>query len=276
MIELPEALIIAKQMSQTLQGKQVRAAVRGNVPHKWAFYNRPPEEYASILQGKTMGEATGHGSLILATIEPDYVLVLGGGGERILFHADGATLPPKYHLLLHFDAETYLTVNVQGWGFAQLLHRSEVAGHPYVGKQGISPCSEGFTFAYMQQLFDELPPNDPRSIKFFAISKPGILGVGNGYLQDILFRSRIHPKRRAVTLSEDERRCFHQAIRETLRQAVEQGGRDSERDLFNRPGAYSRILDSTSVGEPCPSCATPLEKIQFLGGASYYCPRCQV
>jgi formamidopyrimidine-DNA glycosylase len=276
MIELPEALIIARQMTQELQGKQIESCMRGNAPHKFAFYSRSPEEYAALLRGKTMGATTEHGSWILATVEPDYVLVLGEGGERIIFHRDASTLPKKHQLLLHFADGTYLTVTVQGWGSALLLHQSEVATHPYVGKKAVSPLSDAFTFDYFQQLFAELAAADSRSVKFFVISQPGILGVGNGYLQDILFRARIHPRRKAVTLTAEERQALYAAVRQTLTQAVELGGRDTERDLYDHPGGYRRILDSRNVGQPCPECGTPIEKSQYLGGAVYFCPRCQV
>jgi formamidopyrimidine-DNA glycosylase len=99
--------------------------------------------------------------------------------------------------------------------------------------------------------------------------------VGNGYLQDILFRARMHPRRRALETSLEERRALYQATVQTLRAAVEGGGRESELDLFGRPGGYVKILDSASAGQPCPNCGTPIEKISFMGGASYLCPTCQ-
>jgi formamidopyrimidine-DNA glycosylase len=276
MIELPEALTIARQMNQELRGKRIESGLRGNAPHKFAFYKRPPEEYEAILKGKTMGEATDHGSCILAEVEPGYMLVLGGGGERILFHSDEKTLPKKHQLWLHFEDGTYLTVTVQGWGYVQLLDQSEVANLAPPSEKRVSPLGEAFTFEYFQGLFEELATKDARSIKFFAISKPGVWGVGNGYLQDILFRARLHPRRRAVDLVEGERRRLHRAIQETLKQAAALGGRDSERDLYNRPGGYKRILDSKRVGQPCPECGAPIEKIQYLGGTSYFCPICQI
>ena len=275
MIELPEALTIARQMTDELRGKRILAGTRGNTPHKFAFYSRPPEEYEAILAGKKMGETRGHGSSIIASVDPGYVLVLGVGGERILHHQDPSTLPKKHHLLLEFSDGTFLTVTVQGWGAALLLKESEVADHNLVDPERVSPISDAFTPEYFEQLFGELKEADPRSIKFFVISDPGIWGVGNGYLQDILFRAKIHPRKRAVELSGRQRRALFKATKATLTQAVELGGRDTERDLHNCPGKYRRILDSKSVGRPCPDCARPIEKIQFLGGASYFCPGCQ-
>jgi formamidopyrimidine-DNA glycosylase len=276
MIELPEAFTLTQQMNDELKGKKVKYGNSGNSPHKFAFYNRPPEEYEVILKNKIMGEAKEHGSWILASVEPDYLLVLGSGGERILFHQSEKTLPKKRQLLLNFEDNTYLTVTVQGWGSAQLIHHSEVADSPHIAHQGVSPLSDAFTFEYFQQRFRELKKEDPRSVKFFIISKPGIWGVGNGYLQDILFCAKIHPRRRAIDITYEERRALHEAIIITIRHATALGGRDTERDLYNRPGGYRRMLDSRSVGQPCPECGTPIAKIRYLGGASYFCPDCQI
>jgi formamidopyrimidine-DNA glycosylase len=275
MIELPEALVIANQMNEAIRGRQIASAMRGNAPHKFAFYTRSAEEYAALLPGKVIGPARGHGGLILIEAEPDYLLALGGGGERIALHRAAKTLPKKHQLLLGFTDGGYLTVTVQGWGAAMLFHDSEVPGHPWVGKPGVSPLSDAFSYEFFQERFGELKENDSSSVKFFMISKPGVWGVGNGCLQDILFRARLHPRRRALDLSEAERRSLYTATRETLRQMVSLGGRDGEIDLFGQPGGYRRILSSETAGQPCPECGEVIEKIQYLGGASYFCPKCQ-
>ena len=142
MIEIPEATTIARQMNAELKGKAVADGNRGNSPHKFAFYSQlSPEEYAAILKGKTVGEATVNGPLILPRLEPDYSLILGGGGERIVYHRSAATLPQKYQLFLHFSDDTYLTVTIQGWGSVFLLPQAEVAKHQFVNLVRPSPLS---------------------------------------------------------------------------------------------------------------------------------------
>jgi formamidopyrimidine-DNA glycosylase len=276
MIEMPEAVKLAGQMDQALKGRRIKRGTRGNSPHKFAFYSGSPEEYEAILNGRTVGGSTVHGGEILTSIEPDYLLVTGCGGERILLHDSEVTLPKKHQLLLEFDGGSFLSVSVQGWGAALLVKRSEADSHPLVGPRRVSPVNEEFTFERFDGLFRELQSTDPRSTKYFVISKPGVWGVGNGYLQDILYRARVHPKRRAIELTDGERRALYDAIRLTIAEAIAQGGRDTERDLYNAPGGYVRILDSRAVGRPCRECGAAIEKISFLGGASYFCPRCQV
>lgn len=275
MIELPEATTIARQMNAELTGKRITDGNRGNSPHKFAFYNRPPEEYAAILPGKTLGEATVNGPLILLEAEPGYVIILGGGGERIVYHRSSASLPKKYQLFLHFNDDTYLTVTVQGWGAAYLWEADKLDQHPYLNFQKPSPLSDAFTLDYFRSLFAELKADEVCSVKYFMISKPGVLGVGNGCLQDILWQARLHPRRRAVSLSVAEQQALYVAIRTTLQKMVDGGGRDSDYDLYDKPGGYRRILHSKVVGQPCPACSTPIEKAAYLGGAVYFCPQCQ-
>lgn len=275
MIELPEALIIARQMQATLAGKRIASATRGNTPHKFAFYSRSSEEYARILAGRILGSAEGSGSLILLPAEPDYIIVLGGGGERIQFHASDATLPAKHHLSLAFDDGTHLTVTVQGWGSCQLFTPTELNANKWFAHRSRSPVDPTFTADYFSGLFTALAPDDSRSVKYFLISEPGVWGIANGYLQDILFRARIHPRTLAVDLAAGQRLALYRSIKTTVDQAVKQQGRDDEHDLFGRPGSYHRVLNAKSAGQACPRCATPIVKENFLGGSVYFCPTCQ-
>jgi formamidopyrimidine-DNA glycosylase len=274
MIELPEALVIAQQMKE-LKGKRIAYGNRGNAVHRFAFSSGSSAEYEAIFKGRRMGATEGHGSAILALIKPDYVLVLGGGGERILFHQEERTLPKKHHLLLHFEDSTYLTVTVQGWGNTLLLPQAEAGTHPHVQKDRISPLNDAFTWDYFRRLFDLVDKDSAASIKYFIISEPGVWGIGNGYLQDILFRAGIHPRRKVIDVRERERRVLYDAIVGTLRQAVALDGSDTERDLYGNRGGYMSILNSKAKGQPCPECGTLIEKIQYLGGSCYLCPNCQ-
>jgi formamidopyrimidine-DNA glycosylase len=275
MIELPEATVLARQVEAEFKGRHIVRGIRGNAPHKFAFYTGEPEEYARIMQGKTIGAVTVHGSCFALRLEPGYALVLGGGGERILSHASDETLPKKHHLLLEFDNGSYLSVSVQGWGSVQLVPEEKLTSGSHAGLTRVSPLDKAFTAAHVRRQFAAVPPTDPRSIKYFVITDPGVWGVGNGYLQDILFRARLHPRRRAVAVTKAEQATLHEAIRATIREAVEAAGRDTERDLYNQPGRYVRIMDSRTAGHPCPECATPIEKASYLGGSVYFCPQCQ-
>ena len=275
MIELPEAVVISQQMAECLTGKTIAEAVFGQTPHKFAFSNHEPDAYAEILNGETLGGARPHGNAILLPVGESWLLVLGGGGERILYHAYASALPKRHQLLLRFSDETFLSVTVQGWGNVLLLRPEELPIHPHIKAPRPSPLDEGYTLTHFEALFDALAPGGRTSVKTFAISDPKIWGIGNGCLQDILFRARVHPKRPAIDLSADERESLWNAAVAVSRQMVADGGRETERDLFGSPGGYKRILHSKMAGEPCPVCGSSIERFQYLGGACVVCPQCQ-
>lgn len=276
MIELPEAVVISRQMDEALKGKRIEYGNRGNSPHKFAFSNGTSEEYAAIFAGKTVGSTTWHGMSILTEIGTEHKLVLGCGGEHIVLHPAGAALPKKYQLLLQFEDGAALTVTISGWGNTLLLPAAEAGRHAHVKQERITPLDEAFTWDTFRSLFEPVAPDSKASIKYFLITEPGVWGMGNGCLQDILFRAKIDPRRKVVDIDRDEQRVLYDALQSTLAQMIELGGRDSEVDLYGNPGGYRRILDSRSAGASCPECGTTIEKIQYLGGACYLCPTCQV
>ena len=78
-----------------------------------------------------------------------------------------------------------------------------------------------------------------------------------------------------VDIADDEQHALYDALGRTLKQMIDLGGRSSELDLYGNKGGYVRLLDNTTKDTPCPECGTPIEKIQYLGGACYLCPTCQ-
>ncbi len=273
MIELPEAMSLAAQMRGELVGRVIEHADCGNSPHKWAFYSRPQEDYAMILPGKEVVGAMVLGNLVAVSLAPGFALVLGDGGVRVLLHESQEGLPDKYQLLLRFTDRTCLTASVQGWGFLGLLDEQQLADR--AARQGISPLSDAFTYARFKGLVQGYQRREQGSVKEFLISGGGIAGIGNGYLQGILFRAGIHPRRKVAEITGRERQRLYHAMRGILRDAAEARGRDTERDLHNRPGGYRVAMDTRAKGQPCPECGTIIERIRYLGGSCYLCPRCQ-
>ena len=272
MIELPEVVTLARQMDRELRGKRVSGLVRGNHEHKWVWYNREREEFERLPIGKVVGEVRGEGKWISVALEPGLSLGFGDMGGRVQFHASEGTLPRNYHLLVRFDDGTLLTVAIQGWGFIS-LHDGGAAPPPGLGE--VSPLGDDFTYTRFAAIVDAYENPAKNSVKALLVQRPKIMGIGNGYAQDILFRARLDPRRKVATLGEPDARCLYSGLRDTLALAIERGGRDTERDLYGDPGGYVPLLDKRALGKPCPECGTPIEKVSFLGGACYFCPQCQ-
>jgi formamidopyrimidine-DNA glycosylase len=275
MIEMPEAMTIAMQMDETLTGKTFRHFGRGALMHKFLWLSKPAEEYDAFLAGKQVTGASSYGRSIYLYVSETHVLWFGELGGRILHHPRGMPLPAKFHLRWDYSDESCMTFNMQMWGFVGLLEKSELAGHPYA-EVGIPPMSDRLTFECFNQLLELYPEKTKKGIKGFLVTSKHINGIGNGYLQDILFKAKIHPARKIPTLSQDERSLLHAVIQDTMAEAVRLGGREEEHDLFDQPGAYIRLMGNQTVGKPCLVCGTTIEKISYLGGACYLCPNCQV
>ena len=274
MIEMPEAVTIAYQMRETLVDKTFQHFSRGALTHKFLWLSKPAEEYDSILSGMPVTGASSYGRSIYLYSGEAHLLWFGEFGGRILYHPQGEALPPKYHLRWDFNDASSMTFNLQMWGFVSLLERSELAAHPYA-EVGIPPLSVRFNLECFDRLLEEYPEKTKKGIKGFLVTSKHVNGIGNGYLQDILFKAKLHPSRKIPTLTADDRERLHAAIQDVLAEAIQHGGREDEHDLFDHPGGYKRLMSNESVGKPCPNCGTSIQKISYLGGACYICPNCQ-
>lgn len=275
MFELPEIVILTRQINETLCGKKVEHGQLGNSPHKFVWYNRTPDDFAVLTAGTVAGTAHSRGRWLFLPLEPGYVLVLGECGGKLRYHAPGAALPKKYHLLLSFADGSSLSLMTQMWGAMELYAQGEEQQRQYIRDMRPTPVDAAFTFAYFTTLIDECLQGEKRSAKGLLTQEQLIPGLGNAIAQDILFRARLHPRHPLAELSPLQRRALYDAIRATVADVIAQGGRNDETDLFGRPGGYTRVMDKNAVGQPCPACGAPVEKIQYLGGACYVCPRCQ-
>ncbi len=274
MIELPEAFTIARQMHEELSGKRIRSCKVNDSPHKFAFFTPSADEFSSKLEGKWIQRVQDNGrGFIQADLDDGQTLQWREMGGRILFIPAGETLPKKHQLLLKFEDDSSLAVSLVLWGMMRITDTHEIENNP---PKRPAPLADWFTYERFEELLEDPTERESRSVKAFMISKPGLGGVANGCLQDILFHAGIHPKRRMLSLNSHELHSLYTATRSTLTQMVEKGGRDSERDLYDHPGGYRCVLGSHALNMPCPVCARPIQKIQYLGGASYYCPVCQV
>ncbi|NHJ49953.1 MAG: hypothetical protein FK733_19330 [Asgard group archaeon] len=284
MIELPEAIAFSKQINETLVGKIIRGAIKGQTPHKFTFpmegTNQIGSEYSSddfnqILTGKAITKSWSIGNVILIQVDKDYLLSLGCGGQKIIYHKDGKTIPKKHQLLLIFDDDTFLSVTISGWGEVRLLKTEELDKHPHLALERMDPLSDEFTHEVFEKLINEIPEKRKRNAKRFFITEPGLRGIGNGVIQDIFFLAKIHPRREMKSLSKEERKLLYETTRVELQKMVDLGGRDGEKNIFDNWGGYKRKMYSKVVNEPCLVCKTPIAKEQFGGGSIYFCPICQ-
>jgi len=228
-----------------------------------------------FTQGKTIGEAYAKGRWLFIELNPGYVLVLGECGGKILYHSPNSKLPKKYHLYITFDDDAFLTVTTQMWGAMELYEKGEEKNRQIIKDMNITPIDNQFTFKYFSNLIDTLLENEKKSAKGLLTQDQIIPGLGNAIAQDILYKARLHPKHPIDDLNKEQRKKLYDSIIETIDEIIKNGGRYDEYDLNNNLGKYIRLMDKKTNGQPCPKCGNRIEKIQYLGGACYYCPNCQ-
>lgn len=273
MIELPEAVNLAKQLTETIKGKMIKEVIAGYSPHKFAWYHGDPADYNTRLQGKIIGATVSYGGLIEMHAD-DYVLLFGDG-VALRFHGKDEKRPSKHQLLVEFEDDTALSASVQMYGGMWCFKTGEFDSPYYeVAREKPSPLMNDFNGDYFGRMVNDAEIQN-LSTKAFLATEQRIPGLGNGVLQDILYNAGIHPKRKVETLGDDEREALFNSVKSTLKEMTGQGGRDTEKNLFGELGGYTTKLSKNTVGMPCMRCGKMIVKQAYMGGSIYFCAGCQ-
>jgi len=273
MIELPETYVLSEQINQTLVGKTITGVIANGHPHSFAWYTDDPCLYPDKLAGKKItGSNPGTGYTCGGNTEilcDDMLLVIS---TPIKYHPPGQKLPAKHQLLVSFGDNSHMSCTVQMWG-AMLCFAANEKDIRKNYKKCPTPYEDAFNRAYFDSLFDGLKPNT--SVKALLATEQRIPGFGNGVLHDVLWNARVHPKRKIETLTGEEKTALFDSVKSTLLKMRDEGGRDTEKDLFNQKGGYKTVLSSKTLIYPCPACGRELKREAYLGGNIYFCPICQ-
>ena len=174
--------------------------------------------------------------------------------------------------MLGFRDSSALTIAFSWFGYAHALKAADLGSHKMTASLGISPLDgRKFTYARFAALLD----GRKGAIKPVLMDQSVIAGIGNVYIQDVLFKAKLHPARRIPDIAEQERKALFQAIRDNLRAATELGGLAYERDLHGRHGRFKDFLVGYKEGQPCPECAATIQKVRTGSTAQFICPKCQ-
>ncbi len=273
MIELPEAYVLAQQINENLIGKRIMNVTAAQSPHKFAWYHGDPQKYHELLSGKTIDRAVSYGGMV--NIFAGDSMMVFGDGVSLGFHGAGEERPKKHQMLVEFEDFSALSSTVQMYGGLWCFKGGEFDNQYYqVAKEKPSPLSDKFDREYFDKIF-ESPGAEKLSVKALLATEQRIPGLGNGVLQDILYNSGIHPKRKIITLTDTEKKALFDSIKDTLTEMLSKGGRDTERDLFGCYGGYKTKASKNTVDKPCQKCGSNIIKEAYMGGSVYYCPGCQ-
>lgn len=270
MPELPEVETTRRGLAPHLIGATVAEAVIRHSQLRWPV----PSDLPRLLRGRTIVSlhrrakylllGFGHGTLILH---------LGMSGSlRIL----PANTPPEKHD--HFDlvlanGQLMRLRDPRRFG-AVLWHEGDIFDHPLLAALGPEPLENNFDAAHLYRATRDRRVNIKQSI----MDNHVVVGVGNIYANESLFRAGIKPQLAAGKLSRERCSRLVEEIRTTLTEAIAQGG-STLRDFVNSDGKPGYFQQNYWVygraGEPCRRCGTPIRQIKQGQRSSFYCPHCQ-
>lgn len=272
MLELPESYTIAEQIRQGLNGKRIAHIEVLHTPHRFAFLKGEKEKYADYLEGQRI-EGVVHQGGIIEIATQDCMIALADGAYP-KYREEQKYFPDRHHLAIYFDDGSAVFVTIQMNGYIAVFPKGECTDPFYLSSRNkVSPLEEGFTLEYFKGLY----PMDGRKVsaKAFLTSGWRIPGLGNGALQDILWEAGIDSRFDMSFAEEEDYQALYTSVRMKLKEMCDNGGRDTEKDLYGNRGGYRTKMSKNSLFKPCPRCGSRILKTSYMGGTIYFCGQCQ-
>ena len=271
MPELPDIVVLARSMHEALQNRRI-AGVAVNQPK---CLNLPTVKFSRLASGLGFQHIRQRGKWVLAEMDEGWTIAfnLGMGGEIRHHKPDEVPDPKRERVTFRLDDNSQIWVHHWWFGHIHLVESSKLGTHPQIGKLGVDPLTDDFT---VERLGSMLEGRRGR-IKSYLLDQKFIAGIGNVYVQDILWNARLHPLRQANTLDAADVKRLHKGIQHVLEEGIRWGGGPGEQDFWGNKGRYAEHLQvGYRTGKPCPACGTLVEELRVGSTTSYVCPKCQV
>jgi formamidopyrimidine-DNA glycosylase len=268
MPELPEVHHIAQQMNQELVGRQITEV---EILQEKCL-NLPVDEFMHCITNRVIEQIDPRGKWIIMRFRGNtYLMISLGMGGDVIFHPAGDEFAGKYQFKFTFDNGSFVHVFFSWFGYVHAANELSLKDHKMTAELGICPLSDEFTY----ERFIAMLKGRKGGIKSYLMNQHNIAGIGNVYIQDILFKAGLHPNRKIPEITEPELRGLYDAIRGHLRYAMELGGLMYECDFYGNKGQYKYDLVGHKAGSPCPNCGTIVQEIRTGSTRSYICEKCQ-
>ena len=276
MPELPEVEVTRRGVAPHLEGRVVDSVVMRREGLRWPF----PPALSATLAGHTILHARRRGKYLLLGFEHGTLIIHLGMSGHLRVLPFGTPLKTHDHidLVVHEGAgKQVLRLHDPRRFGAVLWHDAndgDLAEHALLRGLGVEPLEEAFSGA----LLHRETRRRPAAIKQVLLAGDIVVGVGNIYACESLFRARINPKTAASRISRGRYDKLALAIRDVLAEAIVQGG-STLRDFIavnGRSGYFQQtyfVYDRAGV--PCRVCATPIRQIKQGQRSTFYCVVCQ-
>ena len=275
MPELPEVETTLRGIRPHLNGQTFERLIVRDGRLRWPI----PPDLPARLQGCRIDALNRRGKYILIHVSPadgpSGALILHLGMSGSLRITDAVSPPRKhdhYDLILP-DGNCLRFHDPRRFG-CLLWIEDDPNQHPLIASLGIEPFEPGFN----GQFLHERSSSRSAAVKSFIMDSHVVVGVGNIYASESLFRAGIDPRRAAGRISLERYRRLANAIKAVLAASLEQGG-TTLRDFVNEsgnPGYFKQILNVYDrAGEPCRVCGQPIRVSRLGRRSTYWCAGCQ-
>jgi formamidopyrimidine-DNA glycosylase len=270
MPELPEVETTLRGLAPHLTGQIITDVIIRNERLRWPIPHKLPE----LLSGKTIRKIERRAKYLLLSFDHGTLLLhLGMSGNlRIL---TTSTPPDKHdHFELILANGTVMRLRDPRRFGAVLWHQGDPNSHPLLAALGPEPLLESFNARYLYQAIHKRSA----AIKLVIMDNHIVVGVGNIYANESLFRAGIKPQLAAHKLSQARCEKLVHEIKATLAEAIAMGG-STLRDYVNSDGKQGYFQQHYWVygkaNTACQKCGTPIKLIKQGQRSSFYCPVCQ-
>jgi len=268
MPELPEVEVTRRGLAPQLAGRRISGVSVREPRLRW-----PVPSAVLALAGRTVSAVRRRGKYLLVDCGDGHLILhLGMSGSLRVLPPD---TPPGKHD--HFDlllGDRLLRLRDPRRFGAVLWAAGDVDAHPLLAHLGIEPLSRALT----PQRLHALTRPHRTAIKHFLMDGRRVVGVGNIYASEALFRAGINPRRAARKLTMKESTKLAKAIKDTLQAAIRAGG-STLRDFAGADGAagyaQQRHYVYDRAGKNCRRCRTAIRKLVQGQRSTYFCPTCQ-
>lgn len=273
MPELPEVETVRRTLKELILHKQIQS-----VSISWPKIIKRPlevEQFSDALVGQTILDIKRRGKFLLFYTEI-YALVSHLRMEgRYALSESNEPVDKHTHVIFHFtDGSELRYRDVRKFGTMHLFKKGDEFSTSPLSLLGPEPLDDTFD---INQFLAKLA-NKKRNIKSVLLDQTVVVGLGNIYVDEALFKAGIHPVRMAQSLSQSEVLTLYEQIVDTLSEAVKKGG-STVRSYVNSQGQMGMFQLEHNVygrkGEDCKVCGTPLVKIVVGGRGTVFCPSCQ-
>lgn len=272
MPELPEVEVTRRGVAPHLQNQQVTDVIMRRSGLRWPF----PQDLPKLLRGQKIVSIGRRGKYLLLNFAHGTVLIhLGMSGHlRILPLQTPAGKHDHIDIVVGLQILRMNDPRRFGAVLWHALRDGPVENHVLLRRLGVEPLEENFNAIL---LYKQLKQRHS-AIKQVLLAGDIVVGVGNIYASESLFKARINPKIAADRISLARYTLLAESIRETLAAAIVQGG-SSLRDFVAVNGQSGYFQQSYFVydrtGLPCKVCGTPIRQIKQGQRSTFYCVNCQ-